>query len=519
MRRISLALALVGSIMASAAATHAATPQPLHHSTLTHVIKKAGFSHVAGPSSLQHRTDATQHLRAMNSRANAPAGQSVQALFLAASAYAPAVINQTYNYTEDESFASSNWFRSFHSANYATWGYVNGVYQRADLGSSSNPNAIIRYQGAIMNSASNAANAFLDGVTYTQQQSGASSSNCAPSGSDFQCRYMTLTYTTSAGVAMSEEYDTVQFQQCLAETTIDLASNVVAAYGSQAQQIQTNVDQAALNAMRNTCGSNPNPNPNPQPQPTQRPQPTPVPTQVGTQFNVVSVRLEKDGADPDWNLTNAPITAGKAPMKVQLSAYYDVQSAPANSQAQFRISITLNGKTIYNKPDDPFTLTDPPDTYRHRDSFTLKKAGTYRFSVQVTVNGRSDTGDTTLTLKKKYKAPKKVSFSFDSLQTTNSGGGATSTFHVNEPVTIKLHWTVKNLKGHTTGVITRTLLWQVKGEWRPVNTNRSSTTVVNGGNDFSNSFPVSAPGAFQVAVSVGVGASSQAKTATINIVR
>jgi hypothetical protein len=497
MRRLTTALALAASALLSTSTTHAATARPVHLVSLVSHLHRLG-------SALPTAAKAERAIHTEKRISHAMPQQTAQSMFLPSSAFSPAVINSTYTGTNSASDADQDWFRGNHSTNYESFGYITGAYQRADW-SAPATQVIFRYQGSIMNSASGASNAWTDGVTYVQNQFGTSSSNCSNNTAVLQCATMAFNYTDSSNNSYTEEYDVLQYKQCLAEATADVPSAFVSGVANQIAQTMNNIDQAAVTAMANTCGSSGGPTPTP------NPTPNPTPTPTTTDFSVISVRFEKNNLPPDYQLQNAPLTQVKAGTKVDASGYYIIRSAPSNTQVNSEFVVSYNGSTVLDKK---YTEDySGPDTYwTALKGMTLKKAGTYRLTITITVNGQRDSDTATISVKKKVAKVKKVSFTFNSLQT--QGG---STFHVGQQIPVDIKYTVKNLKGHTTGTIIRSILAQIGGRWKAVNTSVIKTTVVKGANDTSVSAQFSAPGTFQIQVGVLIGSGKQQKTVSVNV--
>lgn len=429
--------------------------------------------------------------------------QSANALLLAASAYSPAVLNQQYNYTETASDADQNWFRGNHSTTYESFGFQSGAYQRADW-NPSGTTVTFRYQGGIYSSASGAQNAYNDGISYVQQQfSGAKVSNCSNNTAVVLCTSIVFPYQDNSGNQFGEEYDLVQIvgTPCMAETTADFPASAPQSLATQIGQTQTNIDVAAANAMQSACGGGS--------------------TGGGTtSFNVISVRFEKNGAKPDYDLSNPPLVQAKTKQKVQLAVYFQVQSLPQDSPDSIEFVIKQGGQTVFDKTyQHTIQLSDLPDTYVDTISgLKFTKAGGYSAQATVTINGQQDGSSASLSVKKKV-VTKKVSFKFSSLQSRNAGGSPTSTFKVGQQVVLGVTYTVKHLKGHTTGIITRSILANFGGTWKAVNTNVVSETVLNGKNSNVVSAQFSGPGTFQIAIGLTIGSSHQTKVVTVTVTR
>jgi hypothetical protein len=332
-----------------------------------------------------------------------------------------------------------------------------------------------------------------------------------PSG--FQCRYIDTGFQDQSNppVTWFERYFVLQYNQCLGEIAGDIPTSYDA--GSTSSQFDTVADHvidAAIVAMTQTCGTAGG---NPTPLPTTPPVATATPQPVGqTNFNVISVRFEKNGGKDDFYLKNPPLTQVKTGSKVRISVYVNVSTLGAPSVTMNRTwSLKLNGKSLFQESKGGL-ITDTDIYHYYYDNVPVAKAGTYNLSVSVEMDGKTDTDTAKLKAVKKVKT-KKISFSFTKLQ-LQSG-----TIHAGQQATASVDFTVKHLKGHTTALITRTVLAQINGQWKGVSTNSNSTVVLNGTNHNTVSTQFNAPGSFQIQVTVTVGSKSQTKAVPIIVTR
>jgi hypothetical protein len=308
-------------------------------------------------------------------------------------------------------------------------------------------------------------------------------------------------------VNVTEEYDVLQYKNCLAEITGTVPTASQSAISNQFATIMYNLDTAAVNALSNTCGASTS-----SPTPVTA-VPTPTIPSTPTTFNIISVRFEKNGAKDDWKLKNAPLTQVQTGTKVRLSVYVNVTSLSAASVTMTRTwSLKLDGKTFTTLTSKPEDITDINTYHYYFDNVTLSKAGTYTLSVSIQMDGKTDSDKASLKAVKSYKV-KKISFKFTSLQLQ------ASTIKAGQQATAKVSFTVKNLKGHTSGLITRTVLAQINGQWKGVSTNSNSTVVLNGVNHSTVSTQFNAAGAFQIQVTVTVGKGHQTKTVPVIVTR
>lgn len=528
MRRISRALALVLSVCVVATTTQAAGTRSLHHSGVVGLLKQVrALSRAPGSAHSTFRRGAEPQAIA-HSRSQ----QTAESLALPQSAYSPAVINSQYNYSETPSFADGNWFASNHAQNsagiYESFGMQFGWYQRADW-SGTNPPTYFRYQGAKMSSVAGAKNAWSDGISYTSSQSPSSTvQQCSNNPSVLSCEYLDYSYTSS-GTDYTERYMALQAGACLAEMTGTATSANISAASPTIVQVLNQMASAAITAMNNTCGNGNTGGGNPTPVPTATPRPTTPPAQ--TQFSLLAARFERPGAKPDWNLTGVPLTQVKVGTRVKLAMYVNVPSLGSSSVPVSReYTLKLNGRTVVHYASGQDSI-DQVDTYeweypcpsagctKTQGGYKLAKAGSYTFTAKVTVGGKSQSASAQLQVVSRVKVVKKVSFTFNSLQTQTDNGQATTTFHTGQSINLHVQWTISNLKGNTKATITRSLLANLGGQWKAVNTSRVTATAVNGKNDASVSLQISSPGPFQIAVRVAVGSSSQLKTVSVNVIR
>ncbi|HZU11294.1 MAG TPA: hypothetical protein VFB58_00495, partial [Chloroflexota bacterium] len=315
MLRVSLTLALVAGFVASAAPTVQAAGAPSWH-----------VSRLLPLTAAPHR-GVTPYRLLPALRPQASPRQTSQQLEIPPSAFSPAQVDtnpQVTGYGVTAQAADSYWFYvstsiGNHSKPYDSFGYEDGTVITA-IDNNPNPPGLVHYLAAIYNSTANASALFNDGVTTTQYNYNTSSSSCAPAGAQFQCRAMVYQENLDTGnnvsVLYDESYNVLQVNQCVTETAVSVPDTEVNGFSGEMDTIQTNVDNAALEAMSKACGSgtgNPGPNPTPQPPPGPQPKPTPSPTPQPTpiHFHVV-VKWDKAGSHPSPGHGISKATAGKA---------------------------------------------------------------------------------------------------------------------------------------------------------------------------------------------------------------
>lgn len=401
MRRAFLVLALVGglaySVSGSLAAPAVAGSALVPHRSSLHAWVAGGLTHA----------DRQTHITARRA-----GNQTASQLALPASAFSPATINTNYGGALTVSDANNNWFRANHSRAYDTFGYVAAYYQRADW-SVTNPPISFRYQGTALTDATQAANLWNDGVTYTQKQAGVTSTNCSNDTSVVKCAYLDYGVTDANNANWAEEYDVIQYQNCVAEMTVDIPVSAVTQYGTQATQIQDNINKAAAALLESVCNAVTAGSPTATPaanstatsivRPTATATSQPLPQ---TAFYITSVRFEKNGAKADWQLKKKPLSSAKVGARVNLSAYFSVSAVPSGSRGSAEFLLTHSGKTIISKK---YAESVPqPDTYRtYLKNVVLPTAGTYKLTIRITVNGVTDAGTASLKAGKKSKSKKK----------------------------------------------------------------------------------------------------------------
>lgn len=191
----------------------------------------------------------------------------------------------------------------------------------------------------------------------------------------------------------------------------EIFSMVPVVYGPQyLGVVEPNLDRATtafLSAAGPEATSTPRPTatlaPTATPLPTNTPTPTstPIPTAttIPLDFALLSVRAEKSGAKPDFELNRAPIKKLAVGAKASLSIYVVVRSAPSGTTVQFEQLLTRAGKTMLHKSSGQPVTTTGPQTYRGTVGYTFKSAGTYRFKGSITIGGITKTKTTNIQVK------------------------------------------------------------------------------------------------------------------------
>lgn len=110
-----------------------------------------------------------------------------------------------------------------------------------------------------------------------------------------------------------------------------------------------------------------------------------------------------------------------------------------------------------------------------------------------------------------------LAFSFDRLRTLNASGTPQTNFRVNQPFTLDMGWTVRNLKGP--GQASREIDYQRRtgGAWTTVSTIRESFSLVNGPNSYRKTAPINATGTFRLVVTVKLQGLSRARSVQVVI--
>jgi hypothetical protein len=324
-----------------------------------------------------------------------------------------------------------------------------------------------------------------------------------------------FTYNDNSNVNWTEEYVVLQYNQCLGEISADVPTSSYSSLSSQVSSTAANIAGAGATAMGNACGTGSPPTSTP-------PTVTPTPTKPAgkTSFSLLAARFEKNGAKPDWNLTGVPLTQAKVGTKIQLSMYINVASLASSSVPMVReYTLKRGGTTVAHFQSTADNITDV-DTYRYyypQGGLKLSKAGTYTFTARVTLGGKTQSASATLQAVAKVRTAKKVSFTFNSLQTQTDSGQVTSTFRTGQSINLHLSWTVKHLKGNTQSLISRSLLANLGGQWKAVNTSHITETTVNGKNQATVSLQISSPGSFQIAVAISVASGSQSRKVGVTV--
>lgn len=484
-----------------------------------------------------------------DSNVSAPARQDAVTLRLPDSAFSPATLNQQYvGVLPTASAADANPFRQNHSASYANFGFVTAYYERADWQPSDT--VTFRYQGTVLRDATSAANAWTDGVTYTQSSYNISSTDCSADIGGGQCAI--LTYGSSG---TTYKYIALQFNQCLAEVGSESSDATFSAQNTQIATTLVNIIVAAHTVMQTqtACGgtppatpppATPAPTPAPAPQPTVAPPPTsppvvtpppatpaPPPAQTPTDFSLISVRLEKNNARPDYDQVKPPLKRVKVGMVGQITVYFTVKSAPAGAPITFHFTVRSGGHTIVDKSFSDHLPSNTVGTYvYHYRPLKLTRTGKYTADVLINSGGQAADGFANFSVIK--KAPRVVapppvaaapplSFTVDSLVAVNARNRPQDIFRVGEKVGYNVNWTVRNLSGKLTASIIATYEYPTHGVWRPYGHPYAHiVTTSDGANIYGDSFvlpPTYPYSSLRVVVGITIKTETKTKAVTIHV--
>jgi hypothetical protein len=107
-----------------------------------------------------------------------------------------------------------------------------------------------------------------------------------------------------------------------------------------------------------------------------------------------------------------------------------------------------------------------------------------------------------------------VTFTFDRLQALDTQGHSTSTFRVDQPVTLQAQYSVSNAQGSVPLTVDRTLSVKDSAGWEAVNFSRTQLDAVNGVHSYRSAFTVRA-GVLSLRVVVAMTVASQTRRRSI----
>lgn len=140
-----------------------------------------------------------------------PSSLSDGQLRLPGSAFAPAIINPTYDYAESAATADQNWFRNNHWWSYSRLGMASGYYERADTHDSNGYLISFRWQATVYPSVAAASRAIQDGISRTKTYG--SGGGCY---SIYHVACYSAAYTTNQ--TDNEAFEIVQINRCVGES-------------------------------------------------------------------------------------------------------------------------------------------------------------------------------------------------------------------------------------------------------------------------------------------------------------
>lgn len=475
MRRLALIVAVMCSVGFASPAVRAASASPAGRTGLLHLVQAPASGVTSHGASL--RQPATSIVA--DAQAKAPARQTGVALSLGAAPFSPATINGPYTGVEDNATADNNWFAANHATSFTNLRRVTGYFIRADWTPSGYATMVnFYYQGSVFSGPTDALNAWTDGVTHTQSIAGITSTDCSSTlGTGFQCAIMT--YEASGTV----KYITVQFNQCLAEISAYASDALYSAQNTQIAATLTNIIVAAAGVLQSACGGSPPPTqptlappPTSTPTPTPSPTPTPRPTRTTppspTEFNIISLRVEKYKAGADWKQVRPALTDIKVKTKLKFSLYFTVTSGSPSEPLTVHLTLTRGGTRLADQDfANALDSKNPVDTYRDQiGPFTPTAAGTYRAVETLTLGGRTQRTSASFTVVNAAPPPPPpVSFSFDDLHTADGSGHQTKDFKAGQEVKVVYSYTVRNVKTTVHLTVIRTYQFSPSPNvWRPI---------------------------------------------------
>jgi hypothetical protein len=341
--------------------------------------------------------------------------------------FAPAAINPTYDYAEDNATADTNPFAQDHSTTYENLGRVTGYYERADWNPAGGP-VTFRYQGSIMFDDPTAKAAQQDNVTHQQAAFAGQVSTCQTSDSPPKtipdCNYI-LTQDTQRTSYFSDYVWAIG--SCLIETQAQFPQALDRPTGAQVEIVLSNITTAASTLAQQLCTGGGGPGPtatNTIPPPPATATPTIVPATAtptrtpavtatatatapatptststaptGLEVALLDVRVEKNGAKAD--LTKPSLIVVKAGQKVLLSIYVEFEQGAAGAALTFSFKAKEGGTQVISKTSQASVPGTVPAEVRETIVAQLSKKGRYTFIGSVSGQGQSQHRSTSFTV-------------------------------------------------------------------------------------------------------------------------
>jgi hypothetical protein len=140
------------------------------------------------------------------------------------------------------------------------------------------------------------------------------------------------------------------------------------------------------------------------PLPTQTGTRTPIPTQATvTEVSVISVKIEKVGTGPDWDLARPSRLHANARAPVRLSIYYTVTNAGPNVPVVAQWTVRKNRQSVLSRKISHALGAATRGLFWEHIQFRLGARGTYVYTGRVTVRGQSDAGITKIVARQKKR--------------------------------------------------------------------------------------------------------------------
>jgi hypothetical protein len=240
-------------------------------------------------------------------------------------------------------------------------------------------------------------------------------------------------------------------------------------------------------------------------------------------FNIVTVRVEKVGAFPDWELVHPPVTKVVLNQEFTAALYATVKSAPPGTHIGFSIKIvTGSGDTLINSGDYQYTIPSTPTSIRYTFTVSgLPLVGKYRIIGRATLFGQTLKRTTVIAgVSHLPPPPPVVAFSVQGLHTVSGDTGKQQTvFAHNAAVELALDYSVKGVTGVTTVLIVKTYQFLSKDGWRPAgHPNSDQFDVGSGPHHYTVSFtPQDFSGPLRIVVGVTIGRQTVTRLAQVQI--
>jgi hypothetical protein len=393
--------------------------------------------------------------------------QTGESLQLPGSAFSPGTVDSgaVLDNSRENITNTDQWPRVLHSIPYDSLGRKTGYIQGALWQPPGATDSLFWvYASSVFSTEDSAKTAWQDGSTsFPSTHEGVTTADCS-STVGVPCTRITVSNSTLS--------DELQYNQCLAETTVGESLNettpattdhLMQTQLAQAASTLTRIDIAAVAAMKAACLPPPD-------------------------FTLLAARFEPSGGSYDYN--SPALTTATVGQTVALAAYLTVRQGPAACPDVLTFDVSRDGSAINHQVLSLATcLSTTPVRYAVNQK--LDQPGTYTLTITATVQDVSQHQTASLVAARptKVKRPSKPSYSFDSLTILNKYQQPQSSFQTAEQGYLRMTWTARHLSGKQQADIQisyqvlRGRAWQTLASPLPL-----TVPTTNGLNSYKNGF-------------------------------